>query len=428
MLDLLVENARLTDLAFPVSIGIDDGHIVDVWGSKWEGPARRRIDARGGLVTPSLVEAHYHPDKANTRPRLTPAMGAGGWESAKAVKAGFTVDDVEARASEALRTAVSHGVGCMRAEVDVDSLAGLTCFEGVRRASEHLASVIDVQLVAFPQEGLVCDPGAVDLLREALSRGAHAVGAWPNAEQTEEAQVAHIEAVFDLAEEFDVPVDVHIAALPATADDKVLGLLAERATARRFEGRVTASHCTALERYSDEEATEVITRVATAGISICICPIDLQDDDHFRGVSRPRELLAAGVNVYAGSDNCNDAWYRFGRLDPIDTAYMACLAMGQDTPEAISAAFEMVTSRAAQALGLDAPSIGPDQPADLVIFDAGSLVDVMRGLPGSRTVIKHGRVVGGSTRHAWISAGPRPGHETGSEGKGPSLSENPRSQ
>lgn len=405
MLDLLIKNARLLDQTALVDIAIDGGRIVGVSTSECATPARRTIDAEAGLVTPSLVEAHYHPDKANTRIRLTESTGPGGWDAATAVKAGFTVEDVEARASEALRVAVSHGVGHMRAEVDVDSTVGLTCFEGVKRASEQLAALIDVEIVAFPQEGIVRDPGAVPLLRQALSDGARVVGAWPNAEQGEQDQLAHIEAAFDLAEEFDVPLDVHIAALPATADDKVLGLLADRAIVRGHERRVSASHCTALERYSDEEAKEIIERVATAEISICICPIDLQDDSHFRGVGRPKELLAAGVNVHTGSDNCNDAWYRFGRLDPIDTAFLVCLAMGADEPQDIATAFGMVTSQAAAALGLDLPAIAPGKPADLVVFSAGSLVDVMRGLPGERTVVKRGRVVAQSARRAWTAPG-----------------------
>ena len=182
--ELVVKNARLLDQTALVDIAIDGGRIVGVSTSECATPARRTIDAEAGLVTPSLVEAHYHPDKANTRIRLTESTGPGGWDAATAVKAGFTVEDVEARASEALRVAVSHGVGHMRAEVDVDSTVGLACFEGVKRASEQRAALIDVEIVAFPQEGIVRGPGAVPRLRQALSGGARVVGAWPNAEQT----------------------------------------------------------------------------------------------------------------------------------------------------------------------------------------------------------------------------------------------------
>ena len=249
--DLLIQDAVRLDDAAPVSIGIRAGQIEAV-APTLAGHAAARIDARGGLVTPSFVDPHFHIDKVLSRDLL----GARGPEEALAraheAKIHFTVADVEERACRALRLAAAHGIGRLHAQIDVDYATRLVSFEGVMRARDRFAGVVDVTLVAFPQEGIVADPEAPALLREALSMGAAAVGGLPEVEASVEDQRTHIETVLDLAAAFDVGVEMHCDYLDRV-ELKTLEMLAEATRAHGMQGRVVASHCNALSLYPDAE-------------------------------------------------------------------------------------------------------------------------------------------------------------------------------
>ncbi|MCY4408476.1 MAG: hypothetical protein OXC15_19080, partial [Rhodospirillaceae bacterium] len=204
--DLLIHDAVRLDDAAPVSIGIRDGRIEAV-APTLDGHAAARIDARGGLVTPSFVDPHFHIDKVLSRDLLGARGPQEALDRAREAKVHFTVADVEERASTALRLAAAHGIGRLHAQIDVDFATRLVSFEGVMRARDRFAGVVDVTLVAFPQEGIVADPEAPALLREALGMGAAAVGGLPEVEASIEDQRTHVETVLDLAAEFDVGVE-----------------------------------------------------------------------------------------------------------------------------------------------------------------------------------------------------------------------------
>ena len=406
--DLLIDNATRLDDAAPVSIGIRAGQIEAVAPSL-AGHTAARIDARGGLVTPSFVDPHFHIDKVLSRDLL----GARGPEEALAraheAKIHFTVADVEERACRALRLAAAHGIGRLHAQIDVDFATRLVSFEGVMRARDRFAGVVDVTLVAFPQEGIVADPEAPALLREALSMGAAAVGGLPEVEASEEDQRTHVETILELAAAFDVPVEMHCDYLDRV-ELKTLEMLAEGTVAHGLQGRVVASHCNALSLYPDEEAARVIDKVLDADMAITVLPIaNLQmlggtgRTPHNRGSSRVKELLDAGVNVAAGADNMYDIWYRFNRMDPVELAYMTVHSAGLRTDEEVREGFEMVTTRAARIIGAPAPAVAAGASADLVVFEATSLVDILRRLPGRRIHIKNGRPVGGLEGSCWAA-------------------------
>ena len=407
--DLLIQDATRLDDAARVSIGIREGRIEAV-APALKGHAAARIDARGGLVTPSFIDPHFHIDKVLSRDLL----GALGPEEALAraheAKTHFTVADVEERACRALRLAAAHGIGRLHAQIDVDYATGLVSFEGVMRARDRFAGVVDVTLVAFPQEGIVADPEAPALLREALSMGAAAVGGLPEVEASVADQRSHVETVLDLAAEFGVTVEMHCDYMDR-AELKTLEMLADATVARGMQGRVVASHCNALALYPDEEAGRVIDKVLAADMAVTVLPIaNLQmlggegRTPRNRGSSRVKELLDAGVNVAAGADNMYDIWYRFNRMDPVELAYMTVHSAGFRTDEEVRQGFEMVTSRAATIVGRPAPVIAAGAPADLVVFDATSLVDILRRLPGRRIHIKGGRPVGGLEGSSWSAA------------------------
>ena len=248
------------------------------------------------------------------------------------------------------------------------------------------------------------------LLREALSMGAAAVGGLPEVEASEDDQRTHIETVLDLAASFDVPVEMHCDYMDR-AELKTLEMLAEATVAHDMQGNVVASHCNALALYPDEEAKRVIDKVLAAEMAVTVLPIaNLQmlggtgRTPKNRGSSRVKELLDAGVNVAAGADNMYDIWYRFNRMDPVELAYMTVHSAGFRTDEEVREGFEMVTTRAAKIIGATAPAVAAGAPADLVVFEATSLVDILRRLPGRRIHIKAGRPVGGLEGSCWAAA------------------------
>lgn len=405
-MDMVIASARAVGHEGLVDVFIDKGIIEDVRPTASDATALRCVDAKGGILSRSFVEPHCHPDKALTYDR---AMGLGldnPYERQVALKAAFTVEDVEARATQVFEGALQSGVGALRGQVDIDSVTHLVSFEGVLRARERFAGLMDIQLTAFPQEGVFRDPGTRELLVEALAMGADAIGGWPNYEESEQDRLGQIDAILDLAEEHDVPVDINVDYFPKS-EDRMLEQLALRVVARGLEGRVQANHCGAMEAYPDDYAGAVIERVSEADISVVVVPSNLLGHSQslkppqYRGLSRTKELLAAGVNVAAGTGNLNDNWCPFGRLDPVQVGFHLCLGVPFDSDAEICTAYEMITTRPARILGLRAVGIRPGEPADLVLLEAESLSDVFRDYPGNRTVFKGGRAVAKLETERW---------------------------
>lgn len=407
-LDTIIVNAGLLDREGRWDIGIQGGKIVSI-GQDGGATASRRIDARGGLVTPSFVDPHFHLDKVLSRDYVGALTYSEAFARAREAKAQFTVADVEARVCAALDLAVAQGLGTIRSQVDVDFATGLVSLEGVLRAKERFSNMIDIQIVAFPQEGIVTDPKAPDLLREALGMGIRLIGGLPEFERTVDDQKTHIQTVLDIAETFDAKVDMHCdyTDLPQF---KTLEMLADMTLERGLQGRVTADHCCALAVYGDDEAARVIDKVKQADIGVIILPIaNLQMlggngvTPVNRGSSRAKELLAAGVNVSAGADNMYDIWFRFNRMDPVDTAYMTCLSTGMRTDDEVREAFEMTTSRPARQLDLADYGMDVGCKADLVVHSASNLVDMFRNVPARRYHLKRGVLVGGVEGSTWTA-------------------------
>ncbi|HUR04354.1 MAG TPA: amidohydrolase family protein, partial [Nonomuraea sp.] len=259
--------------------------------------------------------------------------------------------------------------------------------------------------VAFPQESIVRDRTALRLLGDALASGADVLGGAPDVEEPRD-RARHIELLVELARERDVDLDVHCdySYDPAQRD---LLFLAEKTIEAGLAGRVRAGHCCALDAYDDDVAAEVIAAVLAAGIDICVCPMGnllLVGDGSpslGRGVARLKTLLSHGVTVAAGSDNVHDMWFPFGRLDPAEVAMVTAIAARLWTDQAARQVFDMVTVNAAHYVGSPSTGVQVGSVADLVLFSAGNLQDVLRNAPGRRTTIKRGRVVGGSESRVW---------------------------
>jgi cytosine deaminase len=398
---LVLRNARLRDREGLHDIAIE-GPAVSAIGAT---PARgsREIDVEGRLVTASFVNPHVHLDKALLGERMRPNR-SGTLEEAVEIthefKRHYTVADVKTRAARVLEMAVAAGTTLVRGFADVDGIGGLTGVQALLELRQEYRDVIDLQVVAFPQEGLIRHPAAHDLLKESLELGADVVGGFPWFEYLDDQARAHIDAIFALAQRYDRPIHMLVDDAPEDPTTRNLEYLALKTVAAGWEGRVCASHACALSSYNDYHARRVIKLVRQAGISVVTNPhislILKNRGGHQpipRGITRVKELLAAGVNVVFGQDDVLDPFYPFGRADMLEVASFTAHAAHLSLPEEIERVWDMATADAARALGVADHRLGVGCPANLIVVDAPSVSEALRRQGPPRLVVKAGRVV-----------------------------------
>jgi len=256
-----------------------------------------------------------------------------------------------------------------------------------------------LQIVAFPQLGIVGDPGTEALLRQAMERGADAIGGMPFNEAGPTESREHIRIALEIAREFDADVDMHIDETD-DSDARTLEMLCEAAIANGWQGRVTAGHTCALAAYDDAYADRVMDLVAETQLNIITNPatnlmLQGRDDGHpkRRGITRVKELLARGVNVSFGQDNLRDMFYPFGNDDPLELAFLTAHAAHMSQPNEIDAVFAMPTVNGARVLGLSDYGTEPGCAGDLVILDAFTATEAIANRADRTHVIKRGRVI-----------------------------------
>ncbi len=399
-MDLVLRNARVLGREDVVDVGVADGRVaalapnVDAGGGD-------EIDLGGRLVTPPLVEPHIHLDAVLTvgqpRPNASGSLFEGIAVWAERVRT-LTVDDVRERAREVLLWQLANGVQVVRSHVDVcdPQLRALEALTGLR---EEFAGLVDLQLVAFPQQGVFGYGGGRQLMRRAVEHGADVVGGIPHYELTREDGVASVLFAFDLAEEFELLVDIHC---DETDDDhaRFVEVMAAETIKRRMGGRVTASHTTAMGSYNNAYAGRLITNIARAGLHMVTNPLDnsvlqgrFDTGPIRRGHTRVKELIAAGVNVSIGHDSVMDPWYPLGYGDPAQAAFVLAHYGHMSGSTELPYLFEMVTTNPAAALGVDTGGIREGGPASLVVFDAPTPEDALRRVTPRFLVLRDGAVV-----------------------------------
>lgn len=385
----LLRDVRLADGRI-VDVRLLDGRIADVGPAGGPGrpndAALRVVPASGLLALPAFVDIHAHLDKAFTRDDLPDHDGTlpAAIRAMGERKKRFTPEDVAERAGRLIRSGVAEGVTHVRTHVDVDSITGLRGLEGVSRAAEACRDVCRVSIVAFPQLGIKSDPGALDLMRAAVETGAGVVGGMPHWEATREDQLAHIAALFDLAERYDLDVDMHVD----ESDDasvRTLEMVAEATIARGWQGRVTAGHVCSLAAADDDYAARVIAKCAEAGLTIVSNPatnlvIQGRSDRGLvrRGLTRIPEFRAVGVSVCLGQDNVCDGFYPFGRGSMLEVAFLGAHAAHLTSGADLDYLLETVTSAPARAWRDDDYGLRAGCPADLNLFRAPSWVEALR--------------------------------------------------
>lgn len=399
---LRIQNATVPRSDTPVSIRIEDGKITGI--GEEDAGAETVVDAEGGLVTPAFVDCHTHLDKA----MLQEAIGGGTGTLQEAItvmreqKEQYTLSGVQERAEEAIRLHLEHGCTTIRTHIDIDRICGMTALEGVVAARDSYEEVADIEIVAFPQEGLLTEDGSEDLIREALENGADVIGGAPALEESAEQGRQHINILLDMAEQYDVPIDMHIDET-MDAGSRTLEDLAVQAQQRGLDdGRVTASHACALSAYPEEYAEKVIDRVAAANMNVVTNPatnllLQGRDAPHPkpRGITRVGQLRDAGVTVAAGQDNMQDGFNPYGQANMVKLAWLLSHATHLDSSSGQEAVLSMVAQDASAVVGAGEYGLFTGAEADLNVFspEVRSVAAALREAPRPRHTIHDGTVL-----------------------------------
>ncbi|MGP1356516.1 amidohydrolase family protein [Roseicyclus sp.] len=416
MLDLLLRGARLPDGRGPLDIAVSGGRIAGI-APRIEAEAARVIEAEGRLVAPPFVDPHFHMDATLSLglPRLnvsgTLLEGIALWGELKPL---LTVEAVVERALRYCDLAVAQGLLAIRSHVDV-STAPPVGVEALLEVRRQVAGYIDLQLVAFPQDGLYRAEKAEENLIRALDMGVDVVGGIPHFERTMEEGARSVRRLCEIAAERGLPVDLHCD----ESDDPMsrhVETLAAETTRLGLGGRVVASHVTAMHSYDNYYASKLIPLIAESGMNVVPNPlinITLQGrSDTYprrRGLTRVAELRAAGVNVAFGQDCTMDPWYPLGSADMLEVAHMGIHAAPMTSREAMAWAFESVTLGGARAMGLPDPTLREGGPATMVLLQARDPIEAIRLRATRLCVIREGRILSETPpRRARLSLRGRP--------------------
>jgi cytosine deaminase len=379
-----------------VDIGIAAGHIVQIAPVLPE-HAPLEIDAAGGLVTESFANPHLHLCKVYTLQVLDEAalkdyhgadMGKAmsAIELAGRVKANYDEKWIIKNVRRAVAQAALYGNIHIRAFADVDGQARLEGVKALLRAREEFKGIVDLQVVAFAQDGLVREPGAADLLRTAMELGPDVVGGIPWIEYTDQAARQHVDEVFAIAKAFDKPVSM----LVDDAGDpglRTLEMMAIKTIEQGWHGRSLAHHARAMALYPTPYFQKVAGLLKQAQMGVV-------SDPHTGPLhARVKELLAEGVLVCLGQDDISDAYYPFGRNNMLEVAFLACHMLWMTTTAEMEQLYTMITRDAGRAMGLPDFELKVGAPAHLVVLDAPNVLEALRSHAAPAAVISHGQVV-----------------------------------
>ena len=416
-MDLIIRNATLPDGTTGANIGIDAGRIV-ACGPMLAARGAQEIDAGGDLVTPPFVDAHFHLDATLSYglPRVnqsgTLLEGIALWSE---LKPQLTQQALVERALQYCDWAVARGLLAIRSHVDVcdDRLLAVEALLHVKR---QVAPYLDLQLVAFPQDGVLRSPTALANLKRAIAMGVDVVGGIPHFERTTADGTESVRILCEFAADQGLPVDMHCD----ESDDpqsRHIETLAYHAQRLGLQGRVAGSHLTSMHSMDNYYVSKLLPLIREAGVAAIANPlinITLQGrHDTYpkrRGMTRVPELLAAGIEVAFGHDCVMDPWYSLGSGDMLEVAQMGLHVAQMTGQDAMHACFMAVTATPARILGLQGYGLTPGCHADLVILDAANPIDAIRLRAARRYVIRRGRVISQMpVAHAALALPGRPG-------------------
>jgi len=396
-IDICVRNARLRRRGDAlVDVAIAGGRIVAL-GPALDVTAREEIDADGNLVTESYVNPHLHLCKVWTLPMMAeealksyraPGMArtASAIDLASKVKASYDASWIIPNARRAVALAALYGSTHIRAFADVDAKARLEGIKAVLAVREEFRGIVDLQVVAFAQDGLARERGADRLMRDAMALGADVVGGIPWIEAGAADAQAHVGFCFDLAAQFGKDVSMLLDDV-GDPNMRTLEMMAAEAVRRGWQGRALAHHCRAMALYPQPVFAELVGLLRSARVSVV-------SDPHTGPLhARVRELMDAGINVCLGQDDICDAYYPFGRNSMPEVAFLAAHLLWMTARDEIETLYDMITVAPARAMNIADFGLAVGAAAHLVVLDQRDVVDVLRFHAPPRCVISHGRCV-----------------------------------
>ena len=385
MLDLLIANCVLPDGRSNMSVAVQSGRIVEVRAGL-AAPAQQTVDAAGCLLSPPFCDPHFHMDSVLTygRPRVnesgTLLEGIQLWGELKPT---LKADDIVERALAYCDWAVAKGLLAIRSHVDTSD-PSLLPVQALLEVQRRVAPYLELQLVAFPQDGVLRAQGGVDNLKRALDLGVDVVGGIPHFERTMSEGAASVKLLCEIAAARGKLVDMHCD----ETDDPLsrhIETLAFEAQRLGLQGRVTGSHCTSMHSMDNYYASKLIPLIAESGVSVVANPlinITLQGrHDTYpkrRGMTRVPELMQAGVSVGFGHDCVMDPWYGMGSGDMLEVAHMGLHVAQMTSRQGIRACYDAVTTNAAKIMHLEGYGLAPGCDASFVLLQARDTVEAIR--------------------------------------------------
>jgi cytosine/creatinine deaminase len=393
-LDLVLRQARIAGADRPLDIGIASGGIAEI--AAHIATDARAIPLDGKLAFPGFVDTHVHLDKSCISERCRCERGTlqEAIAAVAAAKAAFTEDDIYARAQRTLERAIVQGTTHMRTHVEIDPRIGLMGFEAIRRLKADYAWAIELEICAFPQEGLTNDPGAEDLLAAACAAGAGVVGGCP---YTDTDPHGHIARIFALAEKFDLDIDFH---LDFDIDPTWMHLdeVCRLTEKTRRGGRVAIGHVTKLSALAPEAFDAAARRLADAGVAVTVLPatdLFLMGRGHShnipRGVAPAHRLALRGVTCSLATNNVLNPFTPFGDCSLIRMANLYANTAHAGTAQELAACFDLVTASPARLINLKAYGIAVGNPADVVVLDCADPAAAVAELAQPVLGFKRGR-------------------------------------
>jgi cytosine deaminase len=389
MIERLFTNALLPD-GSAADLAVEDGRFAAIGCDLDADETAERIDLGGRLVLPGFVDGHIHLDKSFFGEPWQPHRPAASLRERLAVEKAMLADvrPAAVRAEVLICQAASLGTVAMRSHVDVDATTGLSHLHAVMAARETWRDRMDIELVAFPQAGILTCPGTADILDAAIREGAEVVGGI-DPEGMDGDSDSHLDVVFGIAERRGAKIDIHLheAGLPGIAQ---LHRIAARTLALGLGGRVTVSHAYALGDVEQPVLDTVARALADAGVAIMT---NAPGDRAFPPVLRLREH---GVRVFAGNDNIRDAWWPYGNGDMLQRAMLIGYRSGFYSDEHLAVALAMATTESAQALGLEGRGLEVGALANFVALPAANAAAAVAAPPSERLVFRRGAAPDGT--------------------------------
>ncbi len=399
---MIITNAKLRNKEGLWQIQITEGKIERIAPSIETNRDEQIMDVQGKLVLPPFIEPHIHLDttltagEPNWNESGTLFEGIQRWAERKEL---LTLEDVKTRAKQALKWQIAQGIQHVRTHVDVTD-PELTALKALLEVKEEMASYVDLQLVAFPQEGILSYPNGEELLEESLRMGADVVGGIPHYEFTREYGVESLQTAFKLAEKYDRLVDIHCDEID-DEQSRFVEVVAAEAHRYGMGERVTASHTTAMGSYNDAYTSKLFRLLKLSNINMVANPlVNIHLQGRFdtypkrRGITRVKELQEAGINVSFGHDDIFDPWYPLGTGNMLQVLHMGIHVtqlMGYDQ---IVNSIDMITSNSAKTLHIeDKYGIEEGKPANLIVLEAENEYEAIRKQAAVLFSVRNGEVI-----------------------------------